>query len=352
MRSRTASGRGATPVWLVLATLLLAPLLVVGGWWFVAATENPTAAAALVKPVIVPVELHDVRAETTVGVRVDDVAGREAAVAVAGTVTGETRPGQELDDGVEVLRVDDHPVRAMVSDAPLWRVLRPGDQGEDVARLQRFLTGLGLYDGRADGRFGSALGRAVARFNADAGRGSTKTDFDPGTVVWVGPDPLEVAEPLVSVGSSVAPGTPIVRGPARPGVVVVAEPQGGIGAVGRFGAAATLSVGHAAVAYVPGSGAISAPEAVDAIRAALAPAVEGTARVTAAEPVTVVMVPASALVQGLDGSLCVYEDPDSAPIAVEPVGGGVGWTHLPATVRIDRVLANPGRALPDSPCTS
>jgi peptidoglycan hydrolase-like protein with peptidoglycan-binding domain len=251
-----------------------------------------------------------------------------------------------------VLRVDDRPVRAIVSTAPPWRALVAGDRGADVARLQEFLTRLDLYHGPADGRFGSALGRAVVQFNVDAGLGRDVTGFDPATVVWVGPAPLDVVESLVPVGTAVAPGVGVVRGPAQAGAVVVTEPQGGIAALGDFGASATLDVGGTLVTYVPASGSIGAPDAVELIRAALAPAVEGTARVTAATPLPVAVVPASSLVQGADGTLCVYADADSSPVVVAPVGGGVGWTHLPADIALDRVLANPGRSGPAVPCGS
>lgn len=345
------SARDAAP-WLVLAVLLVVPVLVLCGWWAVARADNPTAAASPVQPLVVPVTRADARATTTVTVTVGDQPGREATVAAQGTVTAAPVVGAALDDGSEVLRVDDRPVRAMVAVAPPWRTLRSGDEGPDVARLQEFLARIGYAPGEADGEFGATLRRAVERFNRDAGLGVRVGTFDPATVVWIGPTPLSVHESLVTEGASVGPGSPVVRGPARPDTVSVAEPQGGVGTVGDFGTLATLVVGEAQVPYVPGSGLIDTPADVVAVRAALAPAVEGAGTLSASAPREVAVVPASALVQGTDGTTCVYPDASSAPLVVVPVGGGVANAELPADLPTDRVLANPGRVELDVACGS
>ena len=347
---RGADDRGSAAPWVVLAVLLVVPVLALTGWWLVAEAENPTRAAATVEAVLAPVVQQDVRAEASVTVALGDAPGREVASGASGTVTSAPQVGAVLEDGAEALRVDDRPVRAMSGSAPPWRALQSGDKGADVTRLQEYLTALGYYSGTADGVFGASLRRAVERFNADGGLGARVGGFDPSTVVWIGPAPLTVAEPLVGEGVSVGPGVPVLRGPSTPRSVVVTEPQGGIGAAGEFGGSASLTVGQATVGYVPGSGAITAPADVEAVRAALAPATEGAARVAAAEPRRVLVVPASSLVQGQDGSICVYGSLGGDPVLVEPVGGGVGSAQLPLGLTLTEVLSNPGRVAPDVPC--
>lgn len=351
---RRRSGRDGAPLtaWVVLTGLLVVPVLALGGWWCVARADNPTRAAAPVDAVVVPVTRTDVRAETGVTVKLGDAPGRQATTGATGTVTSAPRVGAPLENGAEVLRVDDRPVRAMVSTAPPWRVLAAGDKGPDVARLQEYLTALGYHRGPADGTFGAPLRRAVERFNVDAGLGRGVSGFDPATVVWVGPTPTTVAEALVTEGAAVTPGTPVLAGPARHDAVVVTEPQGGIATAGDFGGAATLTIGAASVAYTPGSGSVDDPAAVEAIRAALAPASEGTARVSADQAREVTVVPASALVQGGDGTLCVYGSPDEPPVTVTPVGGGVGSVQLDADLPLTEVVSNPGRLALGTPCGS
>ncbi|MGY4645021.1 peptidoglycan-binding domain-containing protein [Cellulomonas sp. URHB0016] len=349
---RDGSDSGSTAPWLVLGVLFVVPVLVLGAWWVVADADNPTRAAAPVDAVVAPVTRQDVRAETSVAVKVGDAPGRDVGVGASGTVTVAAVPRTVLDNGVEVLRVDDRPLRAMVATAPPWRSLAAGDKGPDVVRLQEFLTTTGYYRGKLDGVFSTAVRVAVEKFNVAAGLGKGVGSFDPATVVWVGPQALTVAEVLAPEGAAVSPGSPVLRGPARHDVIAVTEPQGGIRTVGEFGEQAKLVVGSAAVAYAPGSGAVSDPAAVEAVRAALAPAMDGTAQVRAAAALPVAVVPASALVQGPDGTLCLYASPDASPVVVAPVGGGVGSVQLPADLALDHVLANPGRVALGTPCGS
>jgi len=343
--------RGSAP-WLVLGTLLVVPGLLLVGWWFVASTDDPTQAAAPVAAVVGPVVRDDVRPEAPVTVKLTEVSGFEATASVAGTVTTAPQVGAVLHDGVVAFEVDDRPVRAMVAAAPLWRVLEPGARGADVVRLQELLTATGDYAGPADGRFGPALRAAVARFNVAAGLGTGVTTFDPATVLWVGPQELTVTEVLTPVGSEVAPGTPVVRGPGAHGTLTVTEPQGGLPSIGEPGSVADLVVGDATVDYEPGTGTVTDPELVAAVAEALAPTTEGTATVRAREAQPVAIVPASALVQGADGTTCVYASVDADPLVVSPVGGGVGTLELPADVALDRVLVNPGLVTPRVPCSS
>lgn len=351
MRRRRGDDGSAAP-WLVLTVLLVIPVVVLTGWWLVAAAENGTAAAAPVAAVVVPVAREDVRAEASVSVSLGEAPGFELTVTGQGTVTTPPTVGAVLDAGAEVLRVDDRPIRAMVADAPLWRALSPGDTGPDVVRLQEHLAALGYYDGAADGAFGAGLRRAVEAFNTDAGLGRRVPAFDPATVVWVGPEPLTVHEVLTTAGASITPGTAVARGPARPDAVTVTEPQGGIAGLGDFTSGATLAVADVEVPYVPGSGAVEPAPDVAAVSDALAPGTEGIARVSAVEARPVAVVPASALVQGADGTVCLYGAADARPVAVTPVGGGVGSAQLPSDLELDEVLTNPGRVDLAHPCGS
>nr|WP_246247251.1 peptidoglycan-binding protein [Cellulomonas septica] len=248
------------------------------------------------------------------------------------------------------MRVDDRPLRALTSSAPPWRSIGVGDAGADVTRVQEFLAATGYYRGAVDGTYGRGMRAAVERFNVDAGLGKGVSTFEPSTIVWVGPDALTVAESLAPVGAQVAPGAPVLRAPARHAAVVVTEPQGGISPTGQFGDSAELVVGTVVVPYTPGSGTVTTQTDVDLVRGALAPALEGVAQVRAVDAQQVAVVPASALVQGADGSLCAYSSADAEPVVVQPVGGGVGTVHLPAETALAEVVANPGRITLEVAC--
>jgi peptidoglycan hydrolase-like protein with peptidoglycan-binding domain len=334
----------------VLLVLLALPAVGLAGWWAVARAGNATAAAAPVEPVVVPVSRQDSRARTSVTVAVGDVGGRELAVAGAGAVTRAPSPGT-VGPGDVVLEIDDAPVRAFTAVAPLWRALAEGDRGEDVRRAQVFLTATGHYGGALDGRFGAGVATAVAAFNEDTGLGTGQAVLDPATLVWIGPDPIELVTADAAVGEQVGPGAVVAHGPVRTATVAVTEPQGGIASVGAFGDEVLLTIGEVTVPYRTGSGEVAGEDAVT-LRAALAPATEGTADVEASEAVPVAVVPASALVQGADGTVCVYASPGAEPVEVVPVGGGVASAQLPDDVPLTEVLANPGRVVPSVPCGS
>ncbi len=350
--SRTSAATGSAAPWLVLGVLLVVPVLAMAGWFVVARADNPTAAAAPVGPIEVPVTHEDVTARTSVSVALVPAPGRQVATAASGSVTAAPVVGVVLQAGDVVLRVNDRPVRAFVADAPLWRVLKLGDKGDDTRRLQMYLSSLGYFSGAADGVFGSRLRAAVGRFNEDGGQGAAAYDFDPSSVAWIGTQPMTVAQSLVVVGVTVAPGTLVTEGPGTSAAVTVEEPQGGIATLGAFGDAADLAVGGAHVAYAPGSGMVTAPVAIEKVRSALAPATKGLAQVSATVPVRVAVVPASALVQGADGTVCVYPTADGVPVAVTPLGGGVASAQLPDDVPVTTVLANPGRVPLLHPCGS
>nr|BFE72343.1 hypothetical protein GCM10020092_056440 [Actinoplanes digitatis] len=72
--------------------------------------------------------------------------------------------------GDVVIEVSGRPVVALPGVLSTYRDLKPGDDGKDVAQLQRALGRLGLYhDGDDDGHFGAATKSAVRRFYARTG---------------------------------------------------------------------------------------------------------------------------------------------------------------------------------------
>src|SRR5690606_11339267 len=66
---------------------------------------------------------------------------------------------------------------------PIYRDLRPGAEGEDVAQLQRALHDLGHTSSEPDGSFGPATKRAVQAFYGSLGYSAPFTGEDDRTAV-------------------------------------------------------------------------------------------------------------------------------------------------------------------------
>lgn len=338
--------------WVVASGLLLAPVLGLAAWAVVADLDDPTAAAAPIGALLVPVTSAELVASTSVGVVLEAAPGREVLSQGTGLVTAAPVVGATLDNGDEAMGIDGRSVRAMVSTSPLWRDLAAADKGADVALVQEYLSALGYYTGTADGVFGASLQRAVAAFNKDAGLAPTTKAFLVSSVIWIGPQPQTVSAVVLSEGAQIAPGDVVFTGPPRMSSVLVTEPSGGIAATGDYTAGAQITVNGVTVAYQPGSGVITDPELVAAITGALAPATEGTAQVSSTTSIPVRVVPASALVTGLDGTTCVYARPDAEPTLVAPIGGGNSSVQLDSTFALTEVLANPNQVAVKVPCGS
>jgi len=346
---RLSGGRSWGP-WVVLAGLLGVPFAGGAAWWALSGAPNPTADAVPVAPIHVPVDYTEIAATTTVSIEVNNHEGVDVVTQATGTVTLAPIAGGSVQSGDVIFAVNDHPIRAMVSEAPLWRSLGTGDTGGDVIRLENYLSSLGYYSGVIDGTFGRDLRSAVHAFNMAGDIDSFV--FDPASVIWIGDSEARIAQSLVAVGDMVNPGTPIARGPDYAAGVTVEEPPGGIATAGDFSSGAELVVGDLRAPYQTGSGVIDDADTVQALVDALAPATSTLAQIQAATPLRVAVVPASSLVQGLDGTVCVYATIDSAPVKVVPLGGGVASSQVDASLGLTEVVANPGRFNLSHPCVS
>lgn len=124
--------------------------------WITATVERRVLAATVI-------QRGDVRPESefVVGVPVS-VEGVPVVTQVA------VAAGTEIVEGGRVLEVSGRPVFVLTGAVPVYRSLRPGMHGPDVAQLQAALSRLG-YQPDADGSFGEATKIAVTAFYADAG---------------------------------------------------------------------------------------------------------------------------------------------------------------------------------------
>lgn len=117
--------------------------------------------------------------------------GRVTAVAVSS--------GDMLDTNQVVISLDGRPVVTMDGVAPFWRDLSAGQQGEDVAALQTFLSSHGYLTWEPDGRFGPSTEAAVEDWQEEHGMSDPDGELRLGDTV-VGEWPARVGQIAVDAG--------------------------------------------------------------------------------------------------------------------------------------------------------
>ncbi len=176
----TGGGRGRRRRILISASvsMAVAGALLVTGWLVARRTQSPEQAAADAAPpkaswVTAKVEFRvlsrtvitrgDVRSEVTVDV------GVPASVQGDPVVTEvDVAVGDEVGEGTRVIEVSGRPIFVLQGGVPVYRTLRPGASGTDVAALQAALGRLG-FEPDTDGVFGAATAAAVTEFYEQAG---------------------------------------------------------------------------------------------------------------------------------------------------------------------------------------
>lgn len=220
MRAATASRRRGLG-WIVG----VGALVVVAGvaWRVGASAQSPSQAAARAQEpvaswVTAPVERRtltatviqrgDIRAEVTAQVAVP--ASVEGAPVVTQIIVA---AGDQVVEGDRVVEVSGRPVFVLAGDVPVYRSLRPGMSGVDVAQLQAALARLG-YRPDADGVYGPATKTAVAAFYQDAGY--TPTPASPTATV----DIAVAQQAVTDANAAVAAAQAVIDAAGQPESVV------------------------------------------------------------------------------------------------------------------------------------
>jgi peptidoglycan hydrolase-like protein with peptidoglycan-binding domain len=120
-----------------------------------------------------------------------------------GTYTELPDPGEKVDCGGVLYRVDERPVRLLCGKVPAYRNLESGDQGKDVRQLNRNLHALGYDAEPADGRF---TGKTAAALEKLTGSGELGVD----DAVFL-PVPVRVAKVTGELGGVAQPGAPVAQ---------------------------------------------------------------------------------------------------------------------------------------------
>lgn len=253
-----------------------------------AATARPrdgAAAAGTVPSTTAPVT----RGTVTETVKVAGTLGFDGDFPVVdqyapGVLTRVPELGATVGRGGTLYAVANHPVRLLYGAVPAYRGFAAGmTDGPDVAELEANLVALGFdKDGAmtVDDHFSAATARAIRRWQASWGvaAGHRTGALEPGEVVFL-PGAVRVSQVQAPLGTTVAPGAPVLRGTSTNRVVTVdlstdqqslvhrgdrvqvnvADTGSVTGTVGRVGRVATAPTGDNGQ---PGGGSGSQPATV------------------------------------------------------------------------------------------
>lgn len=140
-----------------------------------------------------------------------DIAGTQRAGVVTEILA---EPGQPLRDGQPLLRIDQRAIYVQVGGSPLYRDLRQGDRGPDVADLAQFLSStLGRRVAPVAGQLGEDMVAAISAFYARDGV-TGKTVFAVSDLGYV-PEGAAVDTFQVRVGQRLNGGEPLASVQAR-----------------------------------------------------------------------------------------------------------------------------------------
>jgi peptidoglycan hydrolase-like protein with peptidoglycan-binding domain len=164
----------------VVVALLVVVAVAVVGWVAAAQIKSPAQVAAETEPpvpslITVPVEemvisndvvtRGTVRFEQPESITVSSV----ALEGVSPVVTQMPKIGDEFVEGDVLYEIAGRPAFVLEGDLPLFRTVRIGDEGEDVAQLQEALARLGFEPGEIDGVYGDETEDAVVAFYESRG---------------------------------------------------------------------------------------------------------------------------------------------------------------------------------------
>jgi len=321
--------------WLPLALLWGAPLagvLLLPG----AADDAEATAASAPMPTTVEVGGRERTGLRSVSVGFDVTSPPAPFLTRDGRLTAVLySPGTVLAEGDELVEVDGATVRVHRGERPFYRDVARGTVGKDVTELVRYLTAAGVDGARVEPgeKAGRALHEAIVAYQRANGL-TVDGIFRPGDVVHLDAATASLGEPEVSVGMRVSDGTVIAQGEGVATSGTVLGTNGDVVTLDVPGPYVLTGPGDLRVPVDPGS--LHGPEA-EALRATLREAgltatppdafssqeVFGSLSISAADPVSVGAVAATAIGAGPDGTFCVFRlapGADPATAVAVPLG--------------------------------
>lgn len=264
-----------------------------------------------------------------------------------GTVTRDRCTSiDELTTGTVIAEIDQRPVIAFRTKAPLFRDLTGNETGADVAAVQKELRALG-YDAPSNERYDWLTKAAMNAFLRDHGLHSSNAEWGVlslGTIVWVPAGDTAVEECSARVGDRLSDGDPLLHLASDPGTIEYT------GEAASVDGERVLVIGDARIP-APGSPIDDAAAVREILAtpegAAAARREEKTlgAVLELAEPTDAYPVPPSALF-GIDGAAaCVSDGGAAHPVTIAASSLGLSYvtfdTAPPAAVDVFPDRATP-----------
>lgn len=137
----------------------------------------------------------------------------------SGTVTWLPKPGATVGQGQNAFKADGRPIPLIYGDTPLYRELRAGTKGLDVAEVERALAALGYTGFTADEEYSAMTAAAVKRWQKHLGVPQTGTVKPADLVVTDGE--IRVTGHEVRKGQNLQPGAPVLTYTGTSQLVVI-----------------------------------------------------------------------------------------------------------------------------------
>ena len=352
---------------MLLLVLLAVP---VGGLVFLQlrTDDELDAVRQAVAPVLSAATARTVTGASPAAVEAEQAAGRSvAAPEWRGRVTQTfIAAGSLLTSGSGLLAIDGVVRVALVTPEPFFRPLELGDRGHDVLQLNAALVALGYLSALPNptDSYPAATREAVRTWARDLGVRDPDGTFDPGWVIFLPAEGIEVGEVGFEVGGPApAPGAAVAKEATRltraklqspnPSEVLTLDP-----AVDYV-----FIVNEQRFAVVAATAEI-APGDLTRLAKLIKPATGApgqqqqrlTGVVQRVTPLQVVAVPATAVQTGASGALCVWAPGDGRTYVARTVtlaGSRTGVTNVKTGLEAgEQVLANPSEVLEQPSCPS
>lgn len=326
----------------VLVLLLVIPLAVGSSLAIWSLAQSPLSASQQVASTVGHVEAAERDDATVTTVELRGAEPFPVVTQSSGVVTDlAITPGEDIAQGTAVLRVDDREVVALVADSPMYRDVGPGDEGEDVTAVQTLLIDLDLLSGSPTGRVDGPTESAIRAFNQEYG-GTSEAVMLRTSLLWVPADASQPVTVTLRVGTEVTSGTEVYTARAARPVLDVATDASDSDRV--------LTVGDHQATLPAGEVTVDDDEFVSAVTEMVDDSTTLPASIALAEPRSVGVVPASAVVTDADGSVCFFPGPDGDAVPITQVEGAYGLVDVDADLVGSPVLLNPRDTRQDLTC--